>query len=305
VLTTPIIRCLKSKYPDAEIHYLTKQKFKSILQYNPHLEKIHTFNASINECFEELKALHFDFIIDLHHNLRTSVLKFKLAKPSGKFDKLNFKKWLLVNFKINQMPTLHIVDRYFEVVKSLNVVKDNKGLDFFMPEIDTAFLSQHALQVETYTCIAIGAAHFTKQIPESKILEIIPRIKNPIVLLGDKNDVEKAKIIIAKSPQQNIINACGLYNLYESAYLVKHCQLLITADTGLMHIAAAFHKTIYSFWGNTVPEFGMTPYLPNAHNKIFEVKNLSCRPCSKIGFNKCPKGHFDCMEKMDVISNFD
>jgi ADP-heptose:LPS heptosyltransferase len=68
----------------------------------------------------------------------------------------------------------------------------------------------------------------------------------------------------------------------------------------MMHIAAAFKKKIYSVWGNTIPAFGMTPYLADDKSKIIEVKNLSCRPCTKIGFDKCPKGHFDCMQKIDV-----
>jgi heptosyltransferase-2 len=66
-----------------------------------------------------------------------------------------------------------------------------------------------------------------------------------------------------------------------------------------MHIAAAFKKDIISVWGNTIPEFGMYPYLAGKKSKIIEVKELSCRPCSKIGFKKCPKKHFYCMNLID------
>jgi ADP-heptose:LPS heptosyltransferase len=62
-----------------------------------------------------------------------------------------------------------------------------------------------------------------------------------------------------------------------------------------MHIASAFQKNIVSVWGSTVPAFGMYPYLVENNFKIIEVNNLSCRPCSKIGYEKCPKGHFKCM----------
>jgi ADP-heptose:LPS heptosyltransferase len=74
--------------------------------------------------------------------------------------------------------------------------------------------------------------------------------------------------------------------------------LIVTNDTGLMHIASAFHKPIISLWGNTVPEFGMYPYMPGRPQgyDVMEVKKLPCRPCSKIGYEKCPKGHFKCME---------
>jgi ADP-heptose:LPS heptosyltransferase len=300
VLTTPIIRNLSLSYPDAEIHFLTKKKFESILQYNPYIHHLHVFEKDINESMEVLKKEKFDFIIDLHNNLRSTLLKLKLRRPSAKFDKLNFRKWLLVNFKIHRLPNKHIVDRYFEATKSLNISNDQKGLDFFLPNQTFDVLEKFNLNKNGYVTIAIGAAHATKQIPENKIKEIIEKIKLPIVLLGDKNDTIKANNIISKSNHSSIINTCGICNLIESAYLIKESKLLITADTGLMHIGAAFNKTIYSFWGNTVPEFGMSPYKPNAENKIFEVKNLKCRPCSKIGFDQCPKGHFDCMNKIDL-----
>jgi ADP-heptose:LPS heptosyltransferase len=68
-----------------------------------------------------------------------------------------------------------------------------------------------------------------------------------------------------------------------------------------MHIAAALKKPVVSVWGNTVPAFGMTPYMPGreSNSVILEVNDLRCRPCSKIGFDKCPKGHFQCMRGID------
>jgi ADP-heptose:LPS heptosyltransferase len=300
VLTTPIIRCLKNTYPDAEVHFLTKKKFESILKYNPYISQLHTFEKSTDECLPALKAAGFDFVIDLHHNLRSRSLQVKLGVPSAKFNKLNFKKWLLVNFKINQLPNTHIVERYFDATKALTIKNDQKGLDFFFPNQTFDTLNKLNLVKNNYIAIAIGAAHFTKQIPENKIIEILDKTTLPIVLLGDKNDTVKALRIIDQSKNKNIVSACGNSTLYESAYLIQHAKLVITSDTGLMHIASAFNKVIYSFWGNTVPEFGMSPYLPQSENKIFEVKNLACRPCSKIGFDKCPKGHFNCMEKIDL-----
>jgi ADP-heptose:LPS heptosyltransferase len=300
VLTTPIIRCLKATYPDSEIHFLTKKKFESILKHNPYLHQLHTFEQSIDECLPTLKANDFNFVIDLHNNLRSRSLLLKLNRPSAKFNKLNFKKWLLVNFKVNRMPDIHIVDRYFDTLKTLGVANDKKGLDFYLPQTDFDCIEKFGLTKNNYMAIAIGAAHFTKQIPESKILELIAKTTWPIVLLGDKNDLEKANNIITQSENKNVKSACGNSTLYESAYIIKHAKLVVTADTGLMHIASAFNKIIYSFWGNTVPEFGMSPYKPNTDNKIFEVKNLNCRPCSKIGFDQCPKGHFNCMNKIDL-----
>ena len=302
VLTTPIIRCLKNQLPDASIHYLTKKQFQPILEANPFIDKIYTINDKIADVLPDLKNESYDHIVDLHKNFRSKGIVFNLKKPTTSFNKINIKKWLIVNLKINQLPSIHIVDRYFQAVKKLGVNNDGFGLDCFIPqkdEVDLKDLPQ--LFQEGYLGWVIGGMHFTKIFPEEKIVEICRKTNEPIILLGGKNDFEKGESI-KKSGGEKIFNACGKYSINQSASLVKQADKIITNDTGMMHIAAAFKKEIISLWGNTIPEFGMYPYMPGNENKshIVEVKNLSCRPCSKIGFEKCPKKHFDCMEKIDV-----
>jgi lipopolysaccharide heptosyltransferase II len=299
VLTTPVLRCIKEQKPEIEIHYLTKKSFKGILEHNPYLSKIHTIEKDINEIAKELKAENFDFVIDLHNNLRSLQTKRIIGKPSSSFKKLNFKKWVLVNFKIDNMPAMHVVDRYLETATSLGIKNDLKGLDYFIPTKDEVQLqSLPSTHQNGYIGFVIGAKHFTKQLPTEKIIAICKKLNHPIILLGGKEDKERA-IAIEKAVGVTIYNACGNYNLNQSASLIKQAKKIITHDTGLMHIAAAFKKEIISVWGNTVPAFGFTPYLPDSKSKIVEVKNLACRPCSKIGHDKCPKGHFKCMMEID------
>ena len=134
------------------------------------------------------------------------------------------------------------------------------------------------------------------------MVDLCNRINKPIILLGGKGDRDKASIIEHKVGTK-VFNACGAYNINQSAYLLKHSLGIVTPDTGLMHIASAFDKNIVAVWGNTVPQLGMYPYrAKNAEGKTynFEVKNLKCRPCSKLGYDKCPKGHFKCMQQQDV-----
>jgi ADP-heptose:LPS heptosyltransferase len=88
-----------------------------------------------------------------------------------------------------------------------------------------------------------------------------------------------------------------------NADLIRKSKLVISNDTGLMHIAAAFKKPVISLWGNTVPSFGMYPYYGTLLTDvqlfdILQTKKLWCRPCSKIGYDTCPLGHFNCMEKI-------
>lgn len=292
VLTTPVTRCIKKQYPNAEVHYATKQSFKVLVENNPYIDQYHLLGKSLNEFIATLKAENFDYIIDLHNNLRTSIIKFRLSSAkSFSFDKLNFKKWLLVNLKINQMPDVHIVDRYLKATESLGVINDNQGLDYFIPAKDIVQIN------EPYIAFAIGGQHATKKLPTTRIIEICQKLSGKIMLLGGKEDATAAEEI-EKAVGVNIINACGKYNLNQSASLVQQSAYLITHDTGLMHIASALKKKVISIWGNTVPEFGMYPYLTEF--KIIENKNLSCRPCSKIGYSKCPKGHFKCMSELNL-----
>ncbi len=298
ILTTPVVRALK-KQLNAEVHYLTKKSFKGILAHNPYISNIITIESKVDEVAAELKAANYDFIVDLHHNLRSMQVKRLLRTPSASFPKLNVQKWLLVNLGINRMPAVHIVDRYFEAAKPLNISNDNAGLDYFIApadEVDLTSLPQSHQQ--GYIAVTAGAKFATKQLPADKLIAIINRVELPVVLLGGKEDTERAAVI-EQACGSKVYNACGKYNLGQSASLVRQSVRVIAHDTGLMHIAAAFHKRIHSVWGNTVPALGMTPYQPGEGSVIVQTEGLSCRPCSKIGYSKCPKGHFNCMNKID------
>ena len=293
VLTTPVVRMLK-KQLNAEVHYLTKSAYISLLKNNPYIDFVYQIEDSINEVVADLKKENYNYVIDLHNNLRTQILKFKLGVPSRSFNKLNMEKFMLTTFKMDSLPEGHIVDRYLDTVISLGVKNDNEGLDFFLKDEDKVDLSQFP---DSFLAFVIGGQHATKILPTEKIISIINKLNESVVLIGGPEDTEREGQIIAAT--KNTFNSCGKYNINQSAYLVKNAKHVITHDTGMMHIAAAFKKKIYSVWGNTVPEFGMHPYLSDSNSKIIEVKDLSCRPCSKIGYDKCPKGHFDCMQKID------
>ncbi len=313
VLTTPIVRCLKQQL-NAEIHYLTKQSFATLLEFNPHIDQIFTIQKKVAEVLPELKNQEYDYIIDLHKNIRSWQVKKALTAQSFSFNKINFEKWLMVNFKINRLPNKHIVDRYFETVHELGVENDGGGLEYFLPTQPPnplegmGELSQgekgkvgqpegnEVVGFRSYIAFAIGAAHATKRLPKEKIISICQKTENTIVLLGGKDVAEEGEVI-ATEAGKHVLNLCGKVNLHESAFIIKEAEKVITHDTGMMHIAAAFQKEIISIWGNTIPGFGMYPYYKSGieRNHTIEIKKLSCRPCSKIGYKKCPKGHFKCM----------
>ena len=293
VLTTPVVRMLK-KQLNAEVSYLTKSTYITLLKNNPYIDSVYQIEDSINEVVADLKKEKYDYVIDLHNNLRTQILKLRLGVPSRSFNKLNMEKFMLTTFKMDSLPEVHIVDRYLDTVTHLGVQNDNEGLNFFLNDEDKVDLSQFP---NSFIAFVIGGKHATKMLSTEKIISIINKLNESVVLIGGPEDLERGKQIIAAT--ENTFNSCGKHNINQSAYLVKNAKYVITHDTGMMHIAAAFKKKIYSVWGNTVPEFGMHPYLSDSNSKIIEVKDLSCRPCSKIGYDKCPKGHFRCMQEID------
>jgi ADP-heptose:LPS heptosyltransferase len=309
VLTTPVVRALKQQVPDARVHYATKWNFRSIVETNPYIDRVHYLRENLNELIAELQAEKFDYVVDLHGSLRTRLIKLRLRVPGKSFPKLNFRKWLLVRFKINILPNVHIVDRYLAAASVLGVTNDGQGLDYFIPAQDkVALTTLPPAHQNGYYAFAIGAQHATKRLPIDRMMEVCEKIKGPIILLGGKEDAANADVIAqhflsrtsGHEPQINIYNACGKYTLNQSASLVKQATAVFSHDTGLMHIAAAFKKKIYSIWGNTVPEFGMYPYQTDF--EVFERPHLYCRPCSKIGYKKCPQGHFKCMN--EIIFDF-
>ena len=318
VLTSPVPRVLKTQLEEAEVHYCTKENFRFLVESNPYIDKVHVLEKNLPKLIEKLRAEKYDYIIDLHHNIRTLRLKLALGVRSYSFNKLNWQKWLAVNFKINRLPNRHIVDRYLDTVKPLGVKGDQLGLDYFIPEkdeVDLEWLPE--THRKGYVAYAIGAQLATKKLPIQRMIELCDKINKPVILLGGKEDAKAGEEIARffektenSGPYEEsleelgkrtvVFNACGKFNFNQSASLVRQAKAVFSHDTGLMHVAAAFGKTVYSIWGNTIPSFGMYPY--RTRFVVFENNKIKCRPCSKIGFDRCPLGHFKCMN--DIVFDF-
>jgi ADP-heptose:LPS heptosyltransferase len=293
IYTTPVVRCLKKQLPGAEIHFITKPAFKYIYDNNPYVDKLLLLKPELSETVKDIKAEQYDYIIDLHNNLRTAIIKLRTGIRASTYKKQTIRKWLSLKFNLKLVPPVHLVDRYMKAVQFLGVKNDEQPIDYY---IRADHQLERLLPVShqgNYTAFIIGATHFTKRMPNEKIISICNEINNSVVLLGG-NDVKLNGDSIAGALGSKIYNACGITSLDESVFLVSKAANVIGFDTGLTHIAEAFNKPIVSVWGGTVPELlGVQPY------KVKEVLiagiELSCRPCSKFGLPACPLGHFKCM----------
>lgn len=299
LLVTPLLRCLAQQVPDAELHLITKEQFLPLVQNNPHLQKVHVFKKEPDVCLHDLTAEKFNYVIDLHNNIRSLKLKKKLGVPAYSFKKLNLQKFAAVYFKMREvLPPLHIVERYFKAADFLGLKEDGKGLDVFIsPADEVSYESLSGKPNTAFLALVIGGSYFTKKIPVEKLREIIANAVLPVVLMGGPEDQELGAQLLKEFPA--VVQTCGQLRLMQSASLISQAEWVVTSDTGLMHMASAFNKKIISVWGNTIPEFGMGPYLPHPQNQIREVVDLPCRPCSKLGHHQCPAGHFRCMLDQD------
>ena len=301
VLTTPVIRCLKKQVPGAEIHFLLKNEFRSTLEHNPYIDKLQVLAHSRELLIEELKNEHYDHIIDLHHNAETGWVKTALKKRSSSFHDPRIRKSLLTSIKINLLPRTHVVDRYMQTVASFGVKNDGMGLDYFISKEEEIkkqdIPTSHSAG---YIACVIGAEYFTRRWPTDYWKDFCVQLQHPVILMGEWSDAARGKEIAAVDPVK-VYNACGKFNLNECADMIRKAKLVISHDTGMLQIAAAFRRPIISIWGNTVPSFGKTPYYGEhpIPNSLLQIP-IWCRPCSTTGYKKCPLGHFKCMKKISV-----
>lgn len=299
VLTTPVLRCIKEQWTEpVELHFLCKDAFREVVEFNPHIDRLWTYSNKPHELAGKLRQQQFDLVVDLQHNRRSVLLTRKLGAPFRRLNKLNLRKWIIVNLGIDLLPKRHVVERYMDTVRSFGISEDGRGCEYFLPE---SARGKHMLPdafQSGYVLFALGGAHEGKRMSVPQWREIINQTRSPIVLVGGMADRNDADLILGSGMKKEVVDLCGKISLSESAALARDAQAVLSGDTGMMHIAACFRKKILSVWGCTVPEFGMYPYLPDPESVIMEPRELKKRPCSKLG-NRCKYG----MENRCIIHN--
>jgi heptosyltransferase-2 len=247
----------------------------------------------------EIEDSQYDLVIDLQNNLRSKKIVSKIKSQSFKFSKNNWNKFLLVNFKINKLKNApQIPIRYSQTLPGFQL--DGKGLELFTDKKPSAELKPK----ENLIGFCPGARHFTKRWPNKFFIQLGNKLNQSgykIVLFGGRTDLELCANIRKEIP--NSINLCNENNILQTAADMKLCKAIICNDSGLMHTASSAGTKVIAIFGSTVKEFGFTPY--NCPNLILENNSLTCRPCSHIGKDHCPKKHFECMQliKPDFVFN--
>jgi len=294
VLCSPVIRCVKKQW-GSEIHFITKEKFVNIISESPYIDKVISIKEKVSEVSSVLKNEKYDLVIDLHKNIRSQQVRSIVRTGYKTFNKINIQKWITVNTPLQVLPKNHLIDRYFKGLASTGLKYDGKGLDHFTSEKDKK--DAEFITPKTYCVLSLGATYATKRLPLTRLIKLVSYIQEPIVLIGG-NDVKHLANDLQETTNKELTNLVGKISIGVSSAVIANAQYVVSGDSGMMHIAAAHRKPLIVPWGSTHTSLGMYPFYPT-ENTISYVPlslNLSCQPCSKIGKETCPKGHFNCMK---------
>jgi heptosyltransferase-2 len=307
LLSTPLIRALRSRFQNAQIHYLVFREYSDILRFNPHLNKIIQIPRisrlrEYKDLGMTLRPYSYDLVLDLHSSLRSTLIRFYSRLSSIiMVNKNYFKRWLLVYLKRNlYAPPYSMVSKYFSVVKHLQVLEDEKGLEIFIDEETRQKVNRLFREQEFHgkvVGIAPRARWETKCWPLDNYAILAKELCFQgfhVVLLGSESE-RPACEQIRHAAVPAVWNAAGKMTILESAELLRRCDILVCNDSGPMHLACAVSTPVAAIFGNTCKEFGFYPYHNRSH--IFSL-DLECKPCHHIGLKKCPKDHFSCMENI-------
>lgn len=300
VMMTPAVRCLKLQQ-NTDIHFLTKQAFTGLVSSNPYIDKVIPYEKG-KAFIKQLKQEKYDYVVDLHNNLRSTRIRMKLKCPHSKINKLSIHKQVLIHTGISNLPNLHVAHRAIDALAHFDVTDDEKGMDFFL---NPGTENKAENLGKPFVSLALGTTHFTKNIPYEKLETLIKNSPLHVLLLGGPKEKEIGEKLEQSYPH-SCTNMAGKTSLQESALLIRESKYFIGGDTGMLHIACALKVPTISIWGATIPEYGVYPYygekeVPHFVNEV----SLKCRPCSKHGSAKCPKKHFNCMniQNMDIIAS--
>jgi len=300
LLTTPLVRALHRRHPDAELYFVTKRAMAPLVLENPKLDKVIELepNERITDLARRLRALRPTHGLDLHGSLRSAALRLLVPCQWSGYSKRKLARTALIAAKINMYGKLvPVPERYFEAARALNVHPDGGPPEFFLApaarERFARWLAERGLDGQPFAALAPGAAHATKRWPLrhwSALAEQLRGMGYGLVAVGGAADRQ-----LAGELGPGVHNAAGEFTLQETGACLARARVLVSGDTGVMHMATGVGTRVVALFGPTVEPFGFFPYTKQA--EVLKL-DLDCRPCSAMGTERCPLGHHRCLEEI-------
>jgi len=318
LLAAPLLRVLRARFPFSHIDFLVRKEYAELVRYNKNLNRIVEFDAKtgfsgLRKLKKQLRVEHYDLVLDIHNSLRSRYLRmFWGVENIVVVNKRIFARTMLVKFKKNYYQGfVSVTDRYIETLNKFGVRNDHAGLELHIPDEIKSRVAKRmtALGIDRNKKIVgfcPSAKHATKCWPQERFAELGIRLANDydakIILFGGSADKERcgaiANAVMKQSGKDGAVDLSGELSLLETAAAMEYCNIIVTNDSGLMHIASAMKKKVAAIFGSTVREFGFFPV--GTECVVVERTGLYCRPCSPIGRSTCPEGHFRCMNEIQV-----
>ncbi len=308
LLTTPLIRAIRRRYPETDLTVATQSRYAPLFQCNPHITRVAAYDSRepLRAFARELRRLRLTHRLDLHRSLRSRLLRLQVGGRWTSYSKYRAARTILIQLKRNTYrDTRPVAERYFDAAKSLGVSPDGNPAEVFLPQdaldrmqVALAERGHHASR--TLLAFAPGASHATKRWPISHWIELVRHVTEgvvDVVVLGGPRDRHLGAALASAAPDR-AFDMTGACTLLESAALLKLSRTAVAGDTGLLHLATAVGTPIVGLYGPTVEAFGFFPY--QARGTVLE-QPLSCRPCSAFGGPKCPLGHHDCLASLAPV----
>ncbi|HYT63337.1 MAG TPA: glycosyltransferase family 9 protein [Gemmatimonadales bacterium] len=298
LLTTPLVRALHRRHPDAELYFVTKRAMAPLVIENPHLTEVIALEPGerIIDLARRLRAIGPTHGLDLHGSLRSAALRWLVPCRWSGYSKRRLARTTLISTKINLYGRhVPVPERYFEAARALDVAPDGGPPEFFLAPAARAhmthWLPEVGLEQQRFAVIAPGAAHATKRWPLHHWQTLTERLRQlgyGIVAVGGPEDRE-----LVNGLGLGVANVAGEFTLQETGACLARASVVVSGDTGVMHMATGVGARVVALFGPTVEPFG---FFPSANGAVVLERDLSCRPCSAMGTERCPLGHHRCLE---------
>jgi len=314
ILTQPIMQRLHEVFPDAELHFLTKEEYRMIPQFFG--IPMHTVSYKKTIGFHlSLLTSRYDYVFDLHGKF-SSILTRWLCIGAKEFvynkQRGLRKKIIRHNSNHNINSTLDLYQsallKASKKVKNISLSEGLNNPKLYISEADIDNMQKLYPKPEGKKVIALfpGATHFAKMYPLESYIRMVQSAGSiyHFWLFGSPPEMNLTKTIHAAS-KSNSTDFGGKFSIPDLIKIIAVSDAVITNDSGPMHIAAALNKPQVAIFGSTHPRLGFKPLNDNA--KVI-CKDISCQPCTLHGGKKCPQRHFACMlsiEPEEILSILD